>query len=72
MDESSQADSVGKLCMFGSNHKSSGQHMLTLILVVFVYGILFMDWGEMAGREVAPFASVCVAMIGMFISALLM
>lgn len=46
--------------------------MLTLISVVFVYGILFMDWGEMAGREVAPFAGVRVAIIGTFIRALIM
>lgn len=31
------------------------------LAVVLVYGVLFMDWGEMAGRDVKPFAGVCIA-----------
>lgn len=28
------------------------------MVVVLIYGVLFMDWGEMAGRDVKPFAGV--------------
>lgn len=36
------------------------------ILAVLVYGVLFMDWGEMAGRQVAPFAGVCIVVMASY------
>ena len=32
--------------------------LLIAHLGILVYGVLFMDWGEMAGREVKPFEGV--------------
>ena len=35
--------------------------LLTRHVVVLVYGVLFMDWGEVAGSEVTPFAGVYIS-----------
>jgi len=44
------------------------EHTLIALLVVLVYGVLFMDWGEMAGRDVKPFAGVCALSLLSYVS----
>ncbi len=39
--------------------------LLTTRKVILVYGVLFMDWGEMAGRDVKPFEGVSHALCGL-------
>ena len=44
------------------------EHTLIALLVVLVYGVLFMDWGEMAGRDVKPFTGVCALSLLRYVS----
>ena len=61
MDKGRQISCLGELYLFVLVYKAVLYHMLTDPPVVVVYAVLFMDWGEMAGREVVPFEGVFFA-----------
>ena len=59
VDEDRENHYMGKLFMFVDTLPMTSEYSDRGI-VVLVYGVLFMDWSEFAGREIDPFTGVCL------------